>query len=589
MNKEEKNSNKCPICGRPTHKESKYCIFHARAEEKTEDEFIKELKKYIKKIEKEDGDYDFKKFIFVGHIYFKKDLNITIIKNANFEETIFGEYANFYGVTFKGFVYFREAIFMVGSIFDEVTFKGHAIFEKAIFKEQAYFRGAIFEGYADFKKAIFGVVHDFKKAIFKRHAFFQGAIFKGDAIFGKVIFKGDAIFQGVIFKGDVGFQGAIFERYAVFGEVIINEGFNYSKETLTESFNYKKPTPKERDILLEALLFEINKFGKVVFEGNADFKGATFKNDAVFRESIFEDDADFRLKYLVKILYFSKIKVLSGKKLFIRLNDKGGKIYFEYAYLENIYLDIDLGKRILIDFNYALLRNTKIERDQIENHILQEEREKFSEAQEIYLLLKNNFHSIGKYEDESWAFKKEKDMERLSYSFNSFTKNMESKEKKSKRKISIGKRSKFVSFFNWLKTKNFRKWLSSCFLNIIYGYGERPRNVILSAVFIIILFSIFFSFLGINSPEIIEMKSYPVQEIFNSNLEIISKGNLINKTTNYYIDCLYFSTITFTTLGYGDFRPLEGLGRILAGSEAFIGAFMMALFVYTFARRIGGR
>ncbi|GAI81392.1 unnamed protein product, partial [marine sediment metagenome] len=58
---------------------------------------------------------------------------------------------------------------------------------------------------------------------------------------------------------------------------------------------------------------------------------------------------------------------------------------------------------------------------------------------------------------------------------------------------------------------------------------------------------------------------------------------------NSPFDCIYFSTITFTTLGYGDFRPLEGWGRILAGSEAFIGAFMMALFVYTFARRTGGR
>lgn len=36
MKKEENNPAKCPICGRPTHKESKYCIFHASAEEKTE-------------------------------------------------------------------------------------------------------------------------------------------------------------------------------------------------------------------------------------------------------------------------------------------------------------------------------------------------------------------------------------------------------------------------------------------------------------------------------------------------------------------------------------------------------------------------
>jgi len=42
-------------------------------------------------------------------------------------------------------------------------------------------------------------------------------------------------------------------------------------------------------------------------------------------------------------------------------------------------------------------------------------------------------------------------------------------------------------------------------------------------------------------------------------------------------------------LGLGDFRPVESWGRIFVGSEAFIGAFMMALFVYTFARRTGGR
>ena len=41
MKKEKNNLSKCPICGRPTHKESKYCIFHARAEEKTKKDFKK--------------------------------------------------------------------------------------------------------------------------------------------------------------------------------------------------------------------------------------------------------------------------------------------------------------------------------------------------------------------------------------------------------------------------------------------------------------------------------------------------------------------------------------------------------------------
>ncbi len=41
MNKEIVNPTKCPICGRPTHKESKYCIFHLSLEEKVEKEFRK--------------------------------------------------------------------------------------------------------------------------------------------------------------------------------------------------------------------------------------------------------------------------------------------------------------------------------------------------------------------------------------------------------------------------------------------------------------------------------------------------------------------------------------------------------------------
>lgn len=442
-------------CRRPTHEESKYCIFHASAEEKTEEEFKQALKEYIKEIEKENKGYNFNNFIFIGYIEF-----INFVFN--------NKYTSFQGATFEGDVEFLASVFIGCSLFYKTSFKGYA-----------RFIGADFQGYADFREAIF-----------EEAANFWGATFEGDAHFEETTFKGDADFRKVKF-------------------LLLN-----------------------------------------------NFMGATFEGDADFGNAIFSP----------------------GNKLNLKVRE-GGIISFKHAFLENVFLDLNLDDEVLIDFTDTLLRNTKTKKKQIENHILQEKKEKFYEAQEIFLLLKNNFHSIGRYNDESWAFKKEKDMERRSYFFNSFAKNMESKEKK----------SNFILFFNWLKTKNFRKWLCSCFFNIIYGYGERPQNVIFFALFIIILFSIFFSILGIDSLEIVEMKSPTVQEIFNSNSEIISKGNLLNKTTNYFIDCLYFSAITFTTLGYGDFRPLEGWGRILAGSEAFIGAFMMALFVYTFARRTGGR
>jgi uncharacterized protein YjbI with pentapeptide repeats len=407
MNEEEKSPNKCPICRRPTHKESKYCVFHAGAEEKTEEEFKQALKEYIQEIKEGDKAYDFDSFIFIGYIEFN---------NFVFENKC----TSFQGATFEGDVEFLASVFIGCSLFYKTSFKGYA-----------RFIGADFQGYADFREVTF-----------EEAANFWGATFEGDAHFEETTFKGDADFRKVKF-------------------LLLN-----------------------------------------------NFMGATFEGDADFSNAIFSP----------------------GNKLNLKVKESG-IISLKHTFLENVFLDLNLNDGVLIDFTDALLRNTKTKKKQIENHILQEKKEKFYEAQEIFLLLKNNFHSIGRYNDESWAFKKEKDMER-----------------------------KDNCHF-----KTLHKWLWSCFLNGIFGYGEQPGKVIISAISIILIFTFLFMSSGISDTSI---------------------GGF---TSNNFLDCVYFSVITFTTLGYGDFRPLEGCSRIFAGSEAFIGALMMALFVYTFARRTGGR
>jgi len=54
-------------------------------------------------------------------------------------------------------------------------------------------------------------------------------------------------------------------------------------------------------------------------------------------------------------------------------------------------------------------------------------------------------------------------------------------------------------------------------------------------------------------------------------------------------DCFYFSLVTWTTLGYGDFRPTENL-RIIAGFEAFLGyiflSIMIALLLEHFSQKL---
>jgi len=378
MKKEESNPSKCPICGRPTHKESEYCIFHARAEEKTEEEFKKALKKYVDKIKEEDGDYNFKKFIFVGNINFKANLRIAIFKNANLSLATFEGDADLIGVTFKGDATFSGANFTGCATFNRSTFKAYTSFFEATFEENAYFSQATFKRDASFIETTF-----------KKNVSFIRATFEENASFVEDTFKGDAGFIMAAFKGDANFNESTFKAYASFFEAAFEENAYFCRVTFKGKTNLIGAT----------------------FEKNVSFIRATFEENASFVEDTFKGDVDFEFICLFKDLIFSKAKVFPGKKLSLNVIKEKGQITFSRTYLENVFLDLKLAEGVLIDFSDALLSNTKIKKRQIENHILQEKEKKFTKAKEIFLLLKNNFHSIGQYEDENWAFKKEKDME----------------------------------------------------------------------------------------------------------------------------------------------------------------------------------
>ena len=46
--------------------------------------------------------------------------------------------------------------------------------------------------------------------------------------------------------------------------------------------------------------------------------------------------------------------------------------------------------------------------------------------------------------------------------------------------------------------------------------------------------------------------------------------------TRDFFDCLYYSVVTFTTLGYGDFQP-AGVAKILAALQAFVGYLVLGI------------
>ena len=62
---------------------------------------------------------------------------------------------------------------------------------------------------------------------------------------------------------------------------------------------------------------------------------------------------------------------------------------------------------------------------------------------------------------------------------------------------------------------------------------------------------------------------------------ITGLGNL----ASVLAESLYFSVVTFTTLGYGDWNSL-GFAKALAMAESLVGTFLASLLIYVLARRV---
>ncbi len=147
---------------------------------------------------------------------------------------------------------------------------------------------------------------------------------------------------------------------------------------------------------------------------------------------------------------------------------------------------------------------------------------------ESYRALKNYFYHNGLSEDASWAAYRERLMERR----------------------------------HFFKTRNPRYFLS-LLMDLLSGYTEKPNRVILSSFIIIFIFAVLYYFMNATTSMVVD-----------------DPGR-----TNFW-NCLYFSFITFTTVGYGDFVPRPEIWyKMLTCAEAFSGPFMSGLYIFTLTRR----
>ncbi|WP_158293691.1 pentapeptide repeat-containing protein [Halorubrum sp. SP3] len=122
------------------------------------------------------------------------------------------------------------------------------------------------------------------------------------------------------------------------------------------------------------------------------------------------------------------------------------------------------------------------------------------------------------------------------------------------------------------------KWFGNYLLHQSCGYGERLWRVIYASVVVVVGWSFMYATLT-------EGTSGDAAGLTTEGLDGLSQL-ATPEGADIMVKNLYFSIVTFTTLGYGDIQPVGTLSRFLAGLESFLGALLVALVVFVLGRRV---
>jgi hypothetical protein len=166
----------------------------------------------------------------------------------------------------------------------------------------------------------------------------------------------------------------------------------------------------------------------------------------------------------------------------------------------------------------------------------------FHDASQTYLLHKNNFLTLGRYEDAAWAYIKEQQMEKMALHWewrSSFSKN-------------------WFSFLRWLRNWSFE---------LLTGYGERAWMPAIWAIIVVLAFAVGYATAGNIAPD------------FAGDPET-AQGS------HNFVDALTHSIAAFATIGFNTLEPIGWGARLLTALESAFGIGLFALFIFTLGNRM---
>ncbi len=306
------------------------------------------------------------------------------------------------------------------------------------------------------------------------------------------------------------------------GEVTF-EGTEFKKGR----FLYKKVNHKEGNLNISMLHFSTTEaiFDGSIFSGGLiDCSASTFKYLS-FRGCHFNHYVDLRVQQAEYIDLSNTI-----------IRDIVDFTPYEHP-VEIVYLNLT-GIKLLGSLYICWNENF------VEKIIESQNSNDFQQLANQYLILKQNYHNIGRYNDEDKAYVKYRRFE-------------------AKAKLANIKNTNKIKLLIYYPAYLF-KWFV---FDLIGLYATSPARVLTSVIITWFVFGMLYFILQ--------------YEQLGATISAVNNPDHLSNLSQSF----YHSAITFFTIGYGDVYP-QGLSRLFSAMEGFIGVFMMSYFTVAFVRKI---
>jgi uncharacterized protein YjbI with pentapeptide repeats len=203
------------------------------------------------------------------------------------------------------------------------------------------------------------------------------------------------------------------------------------------------------------------------------------------------------------------------------------------------------------------LENTNLTKEQLGGSIGEERGRWYGQAKEAYLGLKSNFESIGRYDDASWAYVKERRMEKMTH-HPRFARQYYA-ELEGVAHDSTWRTPRWW----WFYLRHTAKCISDWLVELVCGYGESITRVLVTLLALWIVAAIYYRL------------AWGV--IGSDGASVAGFG-----------DYLAYSLGALTTTGYDHLRPRLDVGwvPVVTAIEALLGIFLTGLLGFVAANRI---